>query len=341
MKKKKITKADLLKDVIIHVDPKSFDATPIINAYRGMSFTSRDIATATDIYDRMIRDKGCAIFLIVAGSTSAAGCKQVYIDLIRNNMVDGIVMTGAQIVDMDFFEGLGFHHYKGTPYIDDKLLRKLYIDRIYDTFIDEVELQKCDQAMAEVIGSLKPGAYSTREVVYQMGKFLTKHGKQDCIVSAAYDYDVPIWSHALIDSSFGFGAVKNRLANGGFILDVVKDFKELTEAKMATKSSGLFMIGGGGPKNFMQDTVVCAEVAFGKDCPMHKYAVQITVADSRDGACSSSTLKEALSWGKVNGAFEQMVYAEASAVLPLMASYLYHKGDWKKRKGMKLQSLFQ
>jgi deoxyhypusine synthase len=91
------------------------------------------------------------------------------------------------------------------------------------------------------------------------------------------------------------------------------------------------MIGGGVPKNFVQDTVICAEV-LGKEVPMHKYAVQITVADSRDGACSSSTLKEASSWGKVETQFEKMVYAEATSVLPLIVSYVYHKGDWKTRK---------
>lgn len=90
------------------------------------------------------------------------------------------------------------------------------------------------------------------------------------------------------------------------------------------------MIGGGVPKNFVQDTVICAEV-LGKEVGMHKYAVQITVADPRDGACSSSTLKEASSWGKVETAYEQMVYAEATSVLPLIISYVYHKKDWKKR----------
>jgi deoxyhypusine synthase len=90
------------------------------------------------------------------------------------------------------------------------------------------------------------------------------------------------------------------------------------------------MIGGGVPKNFAQDTVVCAEI-LGKEVPMHQYAVQITVADVRDGACSSSTLKEASSWGKVETIYEQMVYAEATTVLPLIVSYVYHNGDWKNR----------
>jgi len=135
-------KKDLLKDTIKHIDFKSFDATPIINSMRDMSFTSRDTAYAADIFDRMINDVECTNILTLAGSTSAGGCMQVYVDMVKNKMIDCIVATGASIVDMDFFEALGFKHYKGSQSIDDNHLRDLYIDRIYDTFIDEEELQK-------------------------------------------------------------------------------------------------------------------------------------------------------------------------------------------------------
>ena len=91
------------------------------------------------------------------------------------------------------------------------------------------------------------------------------------------------------------------------------------------------MIGGGVPKNFAQDIVVAAEI-LGDDAPMHKYAVQVTVADVRDGALSSSTLKEASSWGKVDTVYEQMVFSEATLAVPLIVGYAYHKGAWKNRK---------
>ena len=125
-----------------------------------------------DIYDRMVNDKDCSIILTLAGSTSAAGCMQVYVDMVKNNMVDCIVSTGASIVDMDFFEALGFKHYKGTPFIDDKFLRANYVDRIYDTFIDEEELQFCDRSIKEIANSLEPRPYSSREFIYEMGKWL-------------------------------------------------------------------------------------------------------------------------------------------------------------------------
>jgi hypothetical protein len=113
------------------------------------------------------------------------------------------------------------------------------------------------------------------------------------------------------------------------MLDAIADFRELTDIKIAAGTTGLFMVGGGVPKNFAQDTVVCAEI-LGVEVEMHKYAVQITVADVRDGACSSSTLQEAASWGKVNTTYEQMVFAEATTVMPLIASDAYHRGcSWK------------
>ena len=127
--------------------------------------------------------------------------------------------------------------------------------------------------------------------------------------------------------------------NKHITIDSIREFRELTEIKIKSKNSGLFMIGGGVPKNFIQDTVICAEL-LNKKVEMHKYAVQITVADSRDGACSSSTLKEASSWGKVDTAEEQMVFAEATSVLPLIASDAYHRGYWKDRTAKNFSKIF-
>ena len=335
-------KKDILKQVIKHIDISTINSTTIIDSMRNMSFTSRDTANAADIYERMLKDKDCTVILTLAGSTGAGGCLNLYADLIKYNMIDAIVATGASIVDMDFFEALGFKHYRGTPHVNDVELRNAYIDRIYDTYIDEEELQVCDNTIKEIADSVKPGIYSSREFIREMGRYLTKKSKKkDSLVELAFKHNVPIFCPAFSDSSAGFGLVmhqaermKQKNAKNALTyvsIDSVKDFYELTKIKMAAKTSGLFMIGGGVPKNFAQDTVICAE-CLGKEVPMHKYAVQITVADVRDGACSSSTLKEAASWGKVDTTYEQMVYAEATSVLPLIASYAYHKGSWKKRK---------
>jgi deoxyhypusine synthase len=336
-------KRDLLRDPVKHIDIKAFDSTPIIDGMREMSFTARDTARAADILNRMLEDKDCTILLCIAGSTSAAGCMQIYIDMVRHNMVDAIVATGATIVDMDFFEALGFRHYRGSPISDDKRLRELYIDRIYDTYIDEEQLQVCDNTVQEIADGLERRPYSSREFIREMGKYLKSNAKKaDSLVLAAYEREVPIFCPAFSDSSAGFGLAKHQVQNpdAHVSIDSVKDFRELTEIKIQSPVSGLFMIGGGVPKNFAQDTVICAEV-LGHEVDMHKYAVQITVADVRDGACSSSTLKEASSWGKVDTTCEQMVFAEATSVLPLIASCAYHKGLWQSRPQRRWSRIFE
>ena len=343
IKSKANPKAELLNKTVEHIDITSFDARPIIEQMADMSFTSRDLANATAIYNRMLADPDCTIILTLAGSTSAGGCMKLYADLIRYNMVDAVVATGASIVDMDFFEALGFKHYQGSPFVDDRKLRDLYIDRIYDTYIDEEELQACDNAICQLADSLTPKPYSSRAFIKEMGRWLSKGKakKKDSLVQLAFEQDVPVFCPAFTDSSAGFGLVLHQAENPKkhLTIDSIADFRELTEIKIEAGATGLLMIGGGVPKNFAQDTVVCAEI-LGEEVEMHKYAVQITVADSRDGACSSSTLKEACSWGKVDVAYEQMVFAEAGSVLPLLASDAYHRGHWKKRRAKKLAKLF-
>ena len=143
-------KKDFLRKEVEHIDITSFDARSIISSMEKMSFVSRETANAANIYNEMIKDKDCTIFLTLAGSTSAAGCMHIYRDMIKYNMVDAIVATGASIIDMDFFEALGFKHYQGSQFQNDSELRENYIDRIYDTYIDENELQMCDKIIGEI-----------------------------------------------------------------------------------------------------------------------------------------------------------------------------------------------
>ncbi|MBV9509112.1 MAG: deoxyhypusine synthase [Caulobacteraceae bacterium] len=340
------TKAELLSKTVEHVDISAYDARPVIDAMRKMSFTSRDTARAADILSMAIEDKDCSTWLTLAGSTSAGGCMHVYRDMISYGMIDVVVSTGASIVDMDFFEALGFKHYQAKSDVDDRDLRALYIDRIYDTYIDEEELQACDHAIKDIADGLEPRPYSSREFIHEMGRWLAAgHAKKSgSLIQTAYDEGAPIFCPAFTDSSAGFGLVKHQVerikAKQPYVsIDSVADFRELTDIKIAAGTTGLFMVGGGVPKNFAQDTVVCAEI-LGLEAEMHKYAVQITVADVRDGACSSSTLKEACSWGKVDVTFEQMVFAEATTVVPLIGSDAYHRGGWKAREKRRWAKLF-
>ena len=336
-----IKKSDLLKVPIEHFDITKHDATALVDAFAKMSFSARDLARACDIYDRMLADKDCAVILTLAGSLFSAGLKKIVSDLVDNNMVDAIVSTGANIVDQDFFEALGFKHYRGTKWVDDHSLRAARVDRIYDTFIDEDELGETDDVSAEIARSLKPRPYSSREFIEEMGKYLVKNAKlHDSVVLAAFKKGVPIFVPAFSDCSAGFGLLRHQWQNPEkhVSIDSAKDFLELVRVKLASKETGLLMIGGGVPKNFAQDITVAPEM-LGMETTMHKYAIQITVADERDGALSGSTLREACSWGKVDTVFEQMVFSEATLAFPILASYAYHKGSWRARKGRRFNAL--
>lgn len=339
-------KENYLQKQIEHIDITRHNVVSLVESMRGMAFQARNLARAADIFDMMQKDRDAVIFLTLAGSLISAGLKKVITTMVEHNMVDAIVSTGANIVDQDFFEALGFYHYYGSPFVDDNELRELLIDRIYDTFIDEEELRICDDTISKICDLLEKRPYSSREFIGQMGKYLDDHedyaeSRQDSIVYQCYKKGVPIFCPAFSDSSAGFGLVHHQHFTQGpkVTIDSAADFLELTKIKIAHKESGIFMIGGGVPKNFVQDIVVASEI-LEQDAPMHKYAIQITVADERDGALSGSTLKEASSWGKVETTYEQMVFAEATIAMPLIAGYAYHKKNWQGRKERRLNEMF-
>jgi deoxyhypusine synthase len=323
-----------LKSKIGHIGIETSSVADLVDSFSSMAFQSRNLANAARIYEKMVADRDCTIIMCLAGSIFSAGLKKLVYQMVASNMVDAIVSTGAIIVDQDFFEAIGFSHYIGTPLVDDEDLRRSAVDRIYDTYISEDELRVCDRTIGKIADSLKPRPYSSREFIVEMGRYLSKHGKRnDSVVLEAYRKGVPIFVPAFSDCSAGFGLVQHQWNNpkSHVSIDSAKDFLELTKIKINSKQSGLLMIGGGVPKNFAQDAVVAADM-LGKKVPMHKYAVQITVADERDGALSGSTLKEAHSWGKVDSSHTQMVYSEATIALPILASYVYQKGGWRGRK---------
>lgn len=338
-------KKDYLKEKIQHIDITRYNVVQLVDAMKDMAFQSRNLYNASSIFDMMQKDKDAVVFLTLAGSLISAGLKKAITTLVQNNMVDAIVSTGANIVDQDFFEALGFFHYKGSPFVDDQKLRELMIDRIYDTYIDEEDLRVCDETIAKICDQLEKRPYSSREFIYEMGRYLEdkKYAKsrEDSIVWNCYKKRVPIFVPAFSDCSAGFGLVHHQYHTQGpkVTIDSAADFLEITKIKMQHRDSGIFMIGGGVPKNFVQDIVVATDI-LGEEAPMHKYAVQITVADERDGALSGSTLKEACSWGKVDTVNEQMVFAEATIAFPLIAGYAYHKQNWKTRKEKRLNDMF-
>ena len=300
------TKKELLTQPIQHIDIKQHNVVALVDAMQHMAFSSRDLYRAASIYDRMLRDTDCGVILCLAGSLISAGLKKVFVDMIRNNMVDAIVSHRRQHRRSGFLRG---PRASGTtspttassPARTTTTLRELQIDRIYDTLIDEDELRVCDETTAEDRRRARPAPLQLARVHPRDGR-LSRETRQDpkggvdSIVCAAYQQDVPIFCPAFSDCSAGFGLVahqhkprrqaqgQHRQRQGLLRTDPAQDREPARPA--------CFMIGGGVPKNFAQDIVVAAEI-LGDDAPMHKYAMQMTVADVRDGALSGSTLKEA------------------------------------------------
>jgi deoxyhypusine synthase len=354
-----VNKADLLSKPVRHLEVEDFDVRRLIDGYRDTAFQARNLAEAADIYSEMLADRDCAVILTMAGSLISAGMKHILASLIDNDMVDVVVATGANIVDQDFFEGLGFRHYlaPGTPedpLVRDEELQRLAIDRIYDTYIDEENLRACDDVTMQIFDSLEPGAYSSRELIRELGRYLDReHGDSRSLVLSAYRKGVPIFVPAFSDCSAGFGIVAHQaraatLGKQPVAFDSGKDFLELTRIKLAVPQTGLLMVGGGVPKNFAQDAVVAGEILVEQglaeapasgEVPMHKYAVQLTVADSRDGGLSGSTLREACSWGKVATTRERMVFGEATLTLPMVAGDAYHRRAWEGRQARRLNEV--
>ncbi|MDZ8034027.1 deoxyhypusine synthase family protein [Nostoc sp. DedSLP04] len=194
-----MNREELLQQTVQPIDIKAFDVVGLVEAMSKTAFQGRNLGRAAKIYDAMLQDKECTIILCLAGSLFSAGLKGIVHDLITHNMVDAIVSTGANIVDQDFFEALGYRHYVGDPFADDEVLRQERIDRIYDTYIDEDQLRVCDMTIAEIAENLEKRPYSSREFIEQMAVYLERRGNYgQSVVQAAYQHQVPIFVPAFI-----------------------------------------------------------------------------------------------------------------------------------------------
>ncbi|MBX8632482.1 MAG: deoxyhypusine synthase family protein [Thermoplasmata archaeon YP2-bin.285] len=335
MAKEKITRKSLLSRPVESLDlMKTRTTGELVDAFRHASIQARNIGLAAEVYENMLSDSDRpTVILGLSGPLIAAGLRKVIRDLVELGLVDVIVSTGA-VLYQDIYQARGYRHYMGSPFADDTVLRDLSIDRIYDTYVDELKFEETDRYVADVIEGLGPGCYSSREVISALSARLNDSGS---ILYSAYRRGIPVFSPALNDSSIGIGLTLLHFRQRGmkerFILDSIKDNYEIVEVILKSRKTGVIYIGGGTPKNWINDAEVMAGYAFNTDIKGHSYALQITTDSPQWGGLSGSTLEEARSWGKIQKkATTATAYVEASIGLPLIASYVIQKRLFRGRK---------
>lgn len=299
------------------------DASPdeLLARMERISFQGRNLATARRIWEKMLRDD-CTIFFGMAGALSAGGLRMVAAHLIEHRYVDCFVSTGANLYH-DLHETRGRHHYLGSPHEDDRALQAEHIDRVYDTYAKEDEFCENDEWIAEFALTLERRPYTTREFLYRLGEHLWKETQQDGILTAAYRARVPIFCPAIADSSIGMGVsqARHRDPSAGHI-DVIGDIIESANLVIQRPRTASVVLGGGTPKNFINQASVQAEF-FDDRVTGHRYALQIVTDVPHFGGASGSSLEEARSWGKLATDAEQVtVHADATVALPLLVTAL-------------------
>lgn len=293
----------------------------ILDRMAGISFQGRNLATAHRVWKKMLADD-CLIFLGVAGALSAGGLRLILAHLITHRYIDCIVSTGANLYH-DLHECRGRQHFQGSPEADDRALQAAHIDRVYDTLMDEDEFIDNDNWIATFSESLVKRPYTSREFLYRLGEHLWNETERDGILTAAYRANVPIFCPAIADSSIGMGLSQGRQSIPGIgQIDVIGDIVESANLVIRKRRTASVVLGGGTPKNFINQASVQAEF-YSSGIGGHSYALQIVADVPHFGGASGSTLTEARSWGKVAADADQVtVNADATLALPLLTTAL-------------------
>ncbi|MCJ7430425.1 deoxyhypusine synthase [Candidatus Bathyarchaeota archaeon] len=323
---------DILQEPVKHIQINGkLSVDELIQQFKNSgSFGAGRLSTACDIYERMVRDKECTIYLALAGAVVPAGMRSLIAKLIRERFIDVLVSTGANMVH-DAIEAVGGHHYKGHWIVDDNMLYKQNIYRIYDIFVSEDDFLRLDHRLVDIydeIAAEKAGkGISSSEFTFELGKRLND---PDSILRAAYESKVPIFLPALRDSEFGYAYwlhASKKDFKDALIVDAFKDVPEIIKMFKHSSRSGMVVIGGGVPRNTVQSAALATRK--GMD-----YAVVITMDRPETGGLSGSTLEESVSWGKVKGGADKiMVIGDAMIVFPIMvASVIERVGAGFKRK---------
>ncbi|MCL4326054.1 MAG: deoxyhypusine synthase family protein [Candidatus Thermoplasmatota archaeon] len=334
----KYIKKEVLKDRVVPVDLDEVTTIKdLVESFKNTSIQSRNIGLCASVYKNMLTDRDRpTIILGMSGALIAGGLRKIIRDMIVYKIVDVIVSTGA-IVYQDIYNARGFHHYIGSPDMDNGGLHDIFVDRIYDTLVDEEKFRETDKYLGMLAENLDPRGYSSREFIGYIG---SKIDDKYSIVSSAYKHGVPIFVPALNDSSIGIGLTEMYARKKGskhMYIDPIKDTYELTMIKAKSKKTGVIYLGGGTPKNYINDVEIISE-ELGYDTHGHDYAFQITTDSPHWGGLSGSTLEEAQSWGKIwEDAKKATVYSEITIALPLIVGYILQSELHKNRKQLKCE----
>ena len=307
------------------IDPNDSVAA-VLKKMEKISFQGRNLGTALTVWEQMLQDD-CTIWLGLSGAMTAGGMRRIVTHLIQNRYIDVLVSTGANLFH-DIYESLGRVHYIGDPHEDDVKLREERMDRVYDTYCDEVEFRWLDKLILKWSKEHFDAdeRYTTREFMHKLGELVAGEEHEDGMVTAAYKAGIPIFCPAIADSSLGIAlAAENAVSKILFSLDIIRDVEETALIFDQSPESGVIYIGGGTPKNFIQQ----ASVIYDHFERGHKYAVQFTTDAPHWGGLSGCTFEEAQSWGKIHPQARMVsVHTDATIALPMITTGLVHRcGD--------------
>ena len=340
MASKKPTKAELTQVPIEHLDlEKTRTVADLVDGYKRISFQGRTLGMCAAVLENAMTDPECTVFFGGAGALPAGGLRKVLRDMVEFGLVDVVVTTGA-IAYHDFYEAHGYRHYRSSPDADDIVLREHFLDRVYDTLVDESLFRVCDDELARLADSLEARRYSSREFLWEMGKIASKD--PNSFVGACYRKGIPYFVPALNDSSIGIALAKHhheamKAGKKPIAIDSIKDNVEIAQIKLKAPRTGVFYVGGGTPKNYISQAEVIIEVMGYPENP-HMYAAQITTDVPQWGGLSGCTFEESQSWGKFHkDAKMAQSHVDATIGLPLIVGYLLQKGVHRKRKQRKFK----
>jgi deoxyhypusine synthase len=323
MKDEKPPKDDHLREPVVpfEVDGR-FSARTLLEKMSNTSFQGRNLGRAFRVWQQMVENHA-TVFFGLAGAMVPAGLRKVMVYLLREGLIHCLVSTGANLFH-DCHESLGRRHFKGSPAVDDVKLREQAIDRIYDTFADNLEFEETDRYIIKFARTLRTDIpYTTREFLYLLGQQLAEKSPEEGILTTAAKAGIPIYCPALGDCSIGIAmAVGDEKGRIPVQFDIIADVEETADLVASASSTGVIYVGGGTPKNFIQQTEVTASLR-GQKVPGHQYAIQITADAPHWGGLSGCTFSEAQSWGKISPAAQKVsVHCDATIALPLLVSAL-------------------